>query len=483
MKTQVFNPFLLSNEYIPDGEPHVFGDRLYLFGSHDRFGGKKFCMNDYLAYSAPLDDLSDWRCDGVIFSKTQDPVNHDGKLALWAPDVARGLDGRYYLFYCLADYWQIGVAVCDSPCGQYEFYGHVRDADGTLLGRRPGDTMPFDPAVLVDDDGRVYLFFGNGPLPGMERHMKNRDARCVELAPDMLTMIGQPQPSVPTLAWADPGSFNGHEMFEASSIRKFNGKYYFIYSSVLLHELCYAISDQPLSGYIYGGTLVSNGDIGFEGPVAISFRSKPNPAIKNYIGNNHGSVAAIGNDYYVFYHRQTNRHMYSRQACAEKIEMLADGSFRQAELTSCGLNGRSLAGRGVYEARIACHLMSAKGALFSVHPMVQNKKHPAFTQDGPDREENGNQYIANMRDGALAGFRYFDIRDLKSIAVTVRGKGRGKFVVKNEPNGKALAEIPVQPSGVWTKFTAAAKADDGVQALYFVYEGRGAADFYSFELA
>ena len=109
MKTQVFNPFLLSNEYIPDGEPHVFGDRLYLFGSHDRFGGKKFCMNDYLAYSAPLDDLSDWRCDGVIFSKTQDPVNHDGKLALWAPDVARGLDGRYYLFYCLADYWQIEI--------------------------------------------------------------------------------------------------------------------------------------------------------------------------------------------------------------------------------------------------------------------------------------------------------------------------------------------------------------------------------------
>ena len=61
MKNQVFNPVLPSWEYVPDVEPRVFGDRLYLYGSHDRFGGQEFCMNDYVGWSAPLDDLSAWR--------------------------------------------------------------------------------------------------------------------------------------------------------------------------------------------------------------------------------------------------------------------------------------------------------------------------------------------------------------------------------------------------------------------------------------
>lgn len=68
MKRQVMNPFLPLNTYIPDGEPHVFGDRIYLFGSHDSEGGTRYCSEeDYLCYSAPITDLSDWRCDGVIF--------------------------------------------------------------------------------------------------------------------------------------------------------------------------------------------------------------------------------------------------------------------------------------------------------------------------------------------------------------------------------------------------------------------------------
>ena len=57
MKKQGFNPYLPSWEYIPDGEPHVFGDRVYIFGSHDRFGGYNYCLNDYVCWSAPVDDL------------------------------------------------------------------------------------------------------------------------------------------------------------------------------------------------------------------------------------------------------------------------------------------------------------------------------------------------------------------------------------------------------------------------------------------
>ncbi len=483
MKSQAYNPYLPSYEYIPDGEPHVFGDRVYLFGSHDRFGGKKFCMNDYVSYSAPVDDLSDWRYEGVIFKKTQDPSNTDGKLALWAPDVAHGPDGRFYLYYCLADDRKIGVAVCDQPAGQYEFLGYVQDAEGGVLGQRTGDMMPFDPAVLVDDDNRVYLYCGNGPLPGMEKRMQDRNGRCMELTQDMQTMRSEPVPSIPSLNTPDPGSFAGHEFFEASSIRKFNGRYYFVYSSVLLHELCFAVSDHPLAGYEYGGTLISNGDIGLEGDVPVSFRSKANPAVKNYIGNNHGSVVKIRGSYYVFYHRHTNRRMFSRQGCAEPIEMLPNGRFKQSEMTSCGLNGGPLAGQGFYEARIACQLMSARGAVFSAHPMIQNRKHPAFKQDGPDREDNPGQYIANLRHGAIAGFKFFDIAGAKSLSVTVRGTCRGKMLVRNTPGGNELAAIDVSPSKTWSVYSAPFMTEDGTQPLYFEYQGRGAADFFGFELA
>ena len=53
---QVYNPYMPTFEYVPDGEPHVFGDRIYLYGSHDRFGGVEFCLNDYICYSAPVTD-------------------------------------------------------------------------------------------------------------------------------------------------------------------------------------------------------------------------------------------------------------------------------------------------------------------------------------------------------------------------------------------------------------------------------------------
>ena len=86
---QVFNPYLPSYEYIPDGEPHIFENRLYIYGSHDRFGGEDYCVNDYVCWSAPVEDLSDWRFEGVIYRKAQHPYLV-GRNILFAPDVARG---------------------------------------------------------------------------------------------------------------------------------------------------------------------------------------------------------------------------------------------------------------------------------------------------------------------------------------------------------------------------------------------------------
>ena len=160
-KQQVYNPYLPLNEYIPDGEPHVFGDRVYIYGSHDREGGYTFCMEDYVTYSAPVDDLSDWRYEGVIYKASQDPY-YPNLPYMFAPDVVQGNDGKYYLYYCMGgDYGQggytrpISVAVSDSPAGPFEFLDYVRNADGTLMMRY----ICFDPAV-INDNGTIRLYYG-----------------------------------------------------------------------------------------------------------------------------------------------------------------------------------------------------------------------------------------------------------------------------------------------------------------------------------
>ncbi len=157
MRNLAFNPYLPSWEYVPDGEPHVFNGRVYVYGSHDRAHGTKYCEEDYVVWSAPVDDLSTWKYEGVSYRKSQDAANSDGTKLLFAPDVACGPDGRYYLYYGLSDIQYIGVAVSDSPSGPFLFYGHVQYADGSLPAG-----LAFDPGILVDEDG-IYLYYGISP--------------------------------------------------------------------------------------------------------------------------------------------------------------------------------------------------------------------------------------------------------------------------------------------------------------------------------
>ncbi|WP_166244255.1 family 43 glycosylhydrolase [Paenibacillus turpanensis] len=483
MPKQAFNPYLPSYEYIPDGEPYVFGDRLYVYGSHDRFNGKLFCLNDYVCWSAPVDDLSDWRYEGVIYRKTQDPMNTWGWYQMFAPDVAKGTDGRYYLYYTLSFRSVMAIAVCDTPAGKYEFYGYVSRPNGELLWNKSGDPFLFDPGVLVDEDGSVYLYSGFAPkkeVPSFLTGGKRRTCKggyVIQLQPDMKTVIGEPELILPKAGEAAGTGFEGHEFFEASSIRKIKDIYYFIYSSINGHELCYATSKRPTGGFVFGGTIISNGDLYLNG------HSSDQRAL-NYIGNNHGSIVQVGDQWYVFHHRQTNRHHYSRQGLAEPIEINEDGSIPQVELTSCGLNNEPLLGRGEYEARIACHLMSWEGAgRYGVYfGNIPFRKHPYFTQSGKDRESSPDQYIANMRHGAVAGFKYFLIEDLQEIAVCVRGRASGYMLISTGLHEGPIAKIPVHPSKEFVYFRTKVNMENGKQALYFTYEGSGKLDFRSFVL-
>ena len=478
MKKQVFNPYLPSYEYVPDGEPRVFGGRLYVYGSHDAFDGDGYCDNDYVGWSAPVDDLSDWRYEGVIYPATRDPQNKDGRMKLFAPDAVQGPDGRYYLYYSLNASSLVSVAVCDTPMGDFQFYDFVRHPDGTPLGGVGGDISCFDPGVLVEGEN-IYLYTGFSAGPGwlydmmIKNNRRMEGAYCTVLEPDMRTVRREPVLVAPSV-WHEAGTgFEGHAFYEASSIRKIGDTYYFVYSSILSHELCYATSRYPDRDFRFGGTLVSIGDIGLNGSTEAL----------NYTGNTHGGMVKLGDQWYIFYHRQTNKQCCARQGCAEPITVRPDGSIPQAEVTSCGLNGGPLVGEGTYEARIACHLGFREPSFGYSEAHEKDTAHPCFTQSGGDREDDPDQYIANMADGAWCGFKYFDFRGASTLTVTTRGDGCGTLAVATDRGKAPFARIPIAPGSDWHPCAAVFFPPlTGTHALYFTYTGTGAMDFRDFTL-
>ena len=476
MKKQVLNPYLPSFEYVADGEPHVFGNRLYIFGSHDSFGGKTFCEKDYVCWSAPVDDLSDWKYEGVIYRKNQDPANKKGKMRMFAPDVCQGNDGRYYLYYGMSFLPSISVAVCDEPAGRYEFLGYVKHPDGTRYGCKKGDFFPFDPGVM-NDNGRIWLYSGFSPdvwylRLGIDLISPVKGAKgnqVLELEDDMLTLKSVKQ-LIPGTDNSKGTGFEGHEFYEASSVRKFNDKYCLIYSSVLSHELAYAVSDYPDRDFCFAGVLHSNGDIGING----------NDKALNYWGNNHGSVECIKGEYYIFGHRHTYWRECSRQGVAERLETDKNGLFRCAEMTSCGLNGKPL-GIGRYEGGIACTLFAKEGAEKSVFFKNKNKKqkHPCIMQDGEDRECDPWQFVHNIRDGCVVGFRYFQC-DSNELVLTVKGSS-GIIDIMYEPFGDTVISVDIKESDVFTEYSVPFRFK-GKKAICLKYSGSGSIDLYALEL-
>jgi len=463
MNKQICNPYLPTYEYVPDGEIHIFDGRAYVFGSHDRFSGEKFCMNDYVCWSAPVDDLKSWTYHGVIYRREQDPtpirfLQHH----MWAPDCVQGADGRYYLYYALEWLNRVAVAVCDTPCGKYEFYGEVRYQNGIRYGGMGKELSRFDPGVL-NDSGRFYLYTGfSYPHSGwiarkMKMQIKALGNQVVELASDMLTVISEPKPLLPGINSKNRDGFEGHEFFEASSMRKFDGKYYAVYSSVKGRELCYAVSDYPDRDFVYGGVLHDNGNV------------KDGCDATFYWGNNHGCLARINGNYYVFGHRQTYKNHYSRQGVAEPI-VFENGRFLQAEMTSQGLNGQPLSCTDEYEAGVACVLYRKKPCC---HNEKKKRKDPYITQDGADRECDPMQYIANMRSGTVAGYKYFNIPEngVQLTLILRRHNCKGVLQIAHDDKFTDLREEAILSDEV--SFSLNSK---GKRAIFLRFIGKGSID-------
>ena len=300
-QTRGLNPFLPFDTYIPDGEPKVFGDRVYLYGSCDRFGGG-YCCDRYRVFSAPLADLTDWTDHGVSFSVEAVPWSDAD---LYAPDALEK-DGKYYLFFCLSDGTE-GVAESDSPAGPF---GNARQI--TLNG---APVTGIDPSVLADH-GRVYYTWGQFRL------------RMGELNDDMCTL--KPETVREGVITNEDGAEGFHE---GSSLRKIGDTYCLIYASEYTDawphhggrptKLDYAVSVSPYGPYTRRGTVIDNDGC--------------DPAT----WNNHGSVIRIGGRWYVFYHASSNDSEASRRARAERLTVDETGCvITQAAPTTKGFAER-----------------------------------------------------------------------------------------------------------------------------------------------
>lgn len=408
------NPYLPNWEYVPDGEPRVFGDRIYVYGSHDRKDSIDFCDYKLKVWSAPVSDPTKWVCHGDIFRSrdghdSPSDVDWTDEL-LFAPDVVeRG--GKYYLYAYIVNSKGC-VAVADRPEGpfrllsRYEYDIPNHYDNGTFI----------DPGVLVDDDGRVYIYCGY------------QGSFMCELKDNMYEAVpgSYKLDIIPT---AEP-----HRFFEACSPRKINGTYYLIYSPQRGSCLDYATSDSPTGPFTYRGTIIDNG-IDFPG------------------GNDHGSVCCVNGQWYIFYHRMTNGTIMSRRGCVERIEILPDGTIPQVEMTSLGFE-ESLNPYDFTQADTACVL---KGGCYITETSVFERP------------------IVNVTDGCVMGWKYFDFgEDFASktmqIRLKLRGTGsRGRVHVRlDSEDGEELGTVDfAEDSG-----TAGAriKAVTGRHAVFLVAE-------------
>lgn len=409
------NPILPLWEYIPDGEPRVFGDRVYLYGSHDKAGSDSFCDHKLKVWSAPLNDLNNWKCHGDSFH-TADDADHKNdcdwtERELYAPDVVCK-DGKYYLYaYILGSKGCVGVS--DKPEGPFKLLSRYKydEADAG------DDGIYNDPGVLVDDDGRVYIYYG------FEKSHMN------EISADNMFEIVKNSYKADVIPTGDKED----DFFEASSPTKINGRYYLIYSPKKGSRLHYAVSDSPTGPFERKGYIIDN-SIDYPG------------------GNNHGSVCCINGQWYVFYHKMTNGTIMSRRACVEKIEILPDGTIPQVEMTSLGFE-ESLNPYKITPAEIACVL---KGGCF-----ITEKN--CFSR-----------VVTNIKNGSVIGYKYFDFGDdfsskTMEFAASVVGTGCSstvRILIDDPENGEEIGSCQIGANdGV---YKAAVKNVCGRHAVYFV---------------
>ena len=490
------NPYLPLWEHLPDGEPRVFEDpdnpgkfRAYIIGSHD-ITYTAYCGNDIRMWSAPVEDLSQWRDEGPIFSYFV-----DGQWdTMFAPDLVEVKDKvtgkKTYYLYPHSRGWRRVAMVCkgDRPNGPFTPINLTEDGRQCV----PGSLIDFDPSVFIEnitdkkdpdfDKGfRAYVFYGfqhstaceldqntmYSKRPGTELidpfiPASSADGRLLDKEGSQYKALYKGQ---------DPLDFN---FFEASSIRQVGNKYVMVFSGYSGKEyglgntnsaLRYAYGDSPLGPWRSGGVLVDS-----RGVVPNEDGSKLTTT--NAAHNTHGSLQEINGQWYVFYHRPPRGFGNARQAMVAPVKIVwdkkkvADGGkvtitaydpydkknewtasasdgnkYTGAEVTSEGFNIFGLPPYQYYSAGIACY-------------MTGND----WLQDNHD-VWNNHMDIAGITNKGVVGFKYFgfgglskDTKGIKAFAGAQKGDGTMLNLFLT-PGGHGAFKIHVMLDGPYTNST------------------------------
>ena len=531
------NPYLPLWEHVPDGEPRVFEDpdapgrlRAYIIGSHD-VTYSAYCGPDIRVWSAPVEDLSQWRDEGPVFSWY---VGGQWD-TMFAPDLVCTTDRQtgkktYWLYPHSRGRGRVGM-VCKGERPDGPFTPVNLTADGTRCV--DGSLIDFDPSVFIEtvsdkkdpdyEKGfRAYVFYGFQHSTACELDQNTMYSRRpgTELIDPFIPAVSadgrllDKEGSVykALMQGQDPKDFN---FFEASSIRQVGNKYVMVFSGYSGKEyglgntnsaLRYAYGDSPLGPWRSGGVLVDSRGVvtGDDGTRLVT---------TNAGHNTHGSLQEINGQWYVFYHRPPRGFGNARQAMVAPVKITwdkkpvakggkvritgydpfvtgnewtakaADGNeYTGAEVTSEGFQIFGLPPYSYYSAGIAC---------FMYGPNANQ-----YMQDNHD-VWNNSMDLAGIQNGGIIGFKYFgfgglpqDTKGVKAFEGTKPGNGtnmtlnltpggHGAFKVRvllDDPwKGQEIASfsVPAEAKGVidCVADVPAVEGLTGKHAVYLVAEG------------
>lgn len=417
---RALNPVSPPGLYIADPEVRQMPDgRIYIYGSRDE-PGKTWCSNSYNVLSSS--DLEHWHVEQYSFAtqgigKQTDYTDR----VLYAPDCIYH-QGKYYLYYCLEGGGDDeGVAVSSSPYGPFR--------DGKVIKGASG----IDPSVFIDDDGQAYLFWGQGYAKG------------AKLSKDLLSIEGEVRDSLLT--------YEEHAFNEASSIRKRNGIYYYVYGGHQRHgetncaTLNYATATSPFGPYTYRGVIIDNWG-----------------SNKNLV-NNHGSLVEINGQWYIAYHRPTHGAANMRKACLEPVTFNADGTIPEVEMTTQGVGG---------PINPRLRMDAARACLMSGNLTVRVRR--------PDNDIPV-EYLSSIRDGDNAFWKYYDFTDAgvnRFLCKTWGTNKAGRIEIHlDSPDGTLVGTCEIEPTGdevAYAIHEAQIKSVTGKHALVLVFRAADAAD-------
>ncbi|GIO16279.1 hypothetical protein J19TS2_58340 [Cohnella xylanilytica] len=373
----------------------------------------------------------------------------------WAPAAAsKTIDGKMKFFLYFANNASgIGVLTSDSPTGPWT------DPIGRALITRetPGVqdvTWLFDPAVLMDDDGKAYIYFGGG-IPEGKDAMPNT-ARVMELGPDMISVVGE--------AKAIPAPF----MFEDAGINKYNGTYYYTYCSNFYGgprpdgsppagEIAYMTSDGPMGPWTYRGTILKNPGFFF-----------------GVGGNNHHSIFRFGDEWYIAYHAQTLSKAMGvpqgyRSTHLNKLAFLEDGSIGEVQADY----------EGVPQTKRFNPYALHAGATMAWSAGIG-------TEAAEGEGSAGSAIVTGIEDGdwmALSGVDFGE-KGASRFSALVAGAGESASAAielrLDAPDGPLAGTLAVPPSAgtEWIEANAELSGAVGVHDVFFVFRGKPGAPLF-----